>query len=280
MKRAYKKFQKECGECEISTHERLHYFTGQFLTERDLRAEQEYQIGKHRQHNRYLHGYGTVCGLKVVQHPNKDCRDRFAIIQPGLALDCCGREIWVREPIYVDIVKALAPQIEDPTATGKNLLISLCYAECKTEYVPALYSECGCDTSGYEANRIFESFEVDVQLVDKLPQPQSSEPFGVSLKWSSTINLALASRLVLDALKQRLYVLTAANPGQVAIYDTNNYLLVGSIAIGTNEVRGVDMAIAPSGRFLYIICQVEGTPNNYSLKVIDVENPATPVNNH
>ncbi len=279
MKKTQKNYQNDCIECDISTAERLNYFTGQFLTERDFSAEQEYQIGKNRQHNRYLHGYGTVCGLKVVQHPHLDCRDRFIIIEPGLALDCCGREIWVREPVYVDIVKALAPQINDPTLTGKHLLISLCYTECKTEYVPALYSDCGCDTTGYEANRIFEGFEVDVQLIDKLPKPHISEPFGVNLNWVSTINLAQASRLVLDTGKKRLYVLTSANPSQIAIYDTTNYLLLGSIAIGTNGVQGVDMAIAPSGRYLYIICYGEGATDNYSLKVIDVENPATPVNN-
>ncbi|MEB3216073.1 MAG: YncE family protein [Nostocales cyanobacterium 94392] len=278
MKKTYKNHQNECVECDISTQERLNYFTGQFLTERDFHTEQEYQISKHRQHNRYLHGYGTVCGLKVVQHPNPDCRDRFIIIQPGLGLDCCGREIWLKEPVYVDIVKALAPQIDDSTTT-EHLLISLCYTECKTEFVPALYSDCGCDTTGYEANRIFEGFEVDVQLVDKLPSADRSEPFGVNLKWVSTINLAQASRLALDANAEKIYVLTAANPGQIAIYDTNNYLLIGSIAIGTG-VLGVDMAIAPSGRFLYVICQEEsGDTNNYSLKVIDIDNPDTPVNN-
>ncbi|HEX8851885.1 MAG TPA: hypothetical protein VF754_00280, partial [Pyrinomonadaceae bacterium] len=120
----------ECLECELPAAKRLNYFTGQFLTESDFRAEQDYHIGKHRQHNRYLHGRGTVCGLKVMQHPNPDCRDRFVLIEPGLALDCCGREVVVKETIYVDLLKHLAAQDANGGADdagndeGQSLLIS------------------------------------------------------------------------------------------------------------------------------------------------------------
>src|SRR5687768_42909 len=100
----------ECRECDLPAQERPNYFTGQFLTEREFRDEQRYHIDKHRLHNRYLHGWGTVCGLRVTQHPDPSCRTRFVIIEPGLALDCCGREISVPEPVYVDVQKLLASQ--------------------------------------------------------------------------------------------------------------------------------------------------------------------------
>jgi hypothetical protein len=164
----------ECLACELPTQERLNYFTGQFLTQRDFLDEQAYLMGKHRQHNHYLHGYGTVCGLKVVPHDNPKCQTRFVVIQPGLALDCCGREILLRDKVYVDLEKALAPIPSDLAANDKNnLLISLCYSECKTEFVQALYSECSCDETGCEANRIYEEFEVDVKLVNNGKVPKS-----------------------------------------------------------------------------------------------------------
>jgi hypothetical protein len=49
----------------MTTAVRPRYFAGQLLSEVDLRDEQAYQIAKQRLHNRYLHGYGVVCGLQV-----------------------------------------------------------------------------------------------------------------------------------------------------------------------------------------------------------------------
>ena len=49
---------------------RPRYFSGQLLTEADLSAEQEYLIKKNRLHNLYLHGWGVVCGMEVICHPN------------------------------------------------------------------------------------------------------------------------------------------------------------------------------------------------------------------
>src|SRR3954454_7118807 len=89
-----------CVECGTPPLERLNYFDGQFLVGRDFVDEQRYLLGKHREHVRRLHGTGTVCGLKVIEHPEAACRDRFVIIEKGLALDCCGREIHITEPIY------------------------------------------------------------------------------------------------------------------------------------------------------------------------------------
>src|SRR5215471_1568294 len=45
---------------------RLRYFHGQMLAAGDLQAEQDYFKARLMLHNRCLHGFGTVCGLKVV----------------------------------------------------------------------------------------------------------------------------------------------------------------------------------------------------------------------
>ena len=256
----------ECLECELPAEERVNFFTGQFLTERDLRAEQDYHIGKHRLHNRRLHGWGTVCGLRVVQHPAPECRDRFVIIEPGLALDCCGHEILVRERIYVDLQKHLAPADPQDPDQDQHLLISLCYAECKTEFVPALYSECGCDNSGCEASRVREGFEVKVERVAELPEQPHHEPVGVSLAWNTTINLENAARLALDTTADRLYVLTSAAPGQVMVYEAGNHCLIRSIDLGSSAF---DIELSPSDNFLYVI--LRDAAGQYSLRVIDVQ---------
>ena len=277
--------QQPCLDCELPTQERLNYFTGQFLLERDLRTEQEYHIAKHRQHNRYLHGHGTVCGLRVTEHPNPACRDRFVVLEPGLALDCCGREIVVQEPVYFDLVAALASQKADPTITGKHLLLSLCYAECKTEFVPALYAECGCTDTGYEANRIYEGFEIEAKLVDddKLPKPQVVDPSGVQLEWTTTLTTDKALRVAIDPKQTRIYVLNAATPNQIMVYDTEHYCLLKSIPFIAGDGRIVDLAVSSNGNFLYVFRYVETTPaagatpgsGNYFLRVIQVKDTTT-----
>ena len=262
--------KNDCPSCELPTQERLNYFTGQFLTERDFRDEQTYLRGKQLQHNRYLHGWGTVCGLKVTEHPNPACRDRLLMLEPGLALDCCGREIVVQDCVYVDLIEALAGEPphepepgdeDDEIPTASNLLISLCYQECKTEFVPALYSDCGCDQTGYGANRVREGFDIVVTPVDQLPPPgPSAETVGVRLTWQTTLNQARAIKIALDAARQRLYVLSAAALSQIMVYDSENHCLLGSLDVGSegegeDEIvyEGIDLALAPTGSPLYLI---------------------------
>src|SRR5689334_12125562 len=92
-----------CPDCATGPFSRNHYFTGKLLVERDFRDEQTYYIDKLRHHDQRLHGWGVVCGLKVVQHPNQSCQSRIVIVEPGAAIDCCGHDIVVREPSPIDI---------------------------------------------------------------------------------------------------------------------------------------------------------------------------------
>jgi hypothetical protein len=177
MKKHVTSAEIPCPACELPTNRRLNYFTGQFLTEWDFRDEQTYHRGKRLQHNRLLHGFGTVCGLKVVPHERAECQDRFVKIQSGLALDRCGREIWVPEAVYVDLNKHLAEQLTEGKGQlpGKHLLISLCYEECGTELVPALFDECSCGETRCEPNRIRESYVVKVVPVSDVQKPEPAE---------------------------------------------------------------------------------------------------------
>jgi hypothetical protein len=71
---------------------RVNFFNGMMLTAADLEVEQEYHRGMRYLHNR-LHGYGTVSGLEVTV-----TRGRVRV-SPGLAIDVCGREIVVAQPL-------------------------------------------------------------------------------------------------------------------------------------------------------------------------------------
>jgi hypothetical protein len=104
--------------CDIPEFCRNNYFTGKLLTERDLTAEQRYLMDKLRLHHIALHGWGVICGLKVRSHPH--CPDRRAIIEPGLAVDSCGRFIRVLKEIEVELPKATARPARDQDRYGDD----------------------------------------------------------------------------------------------------------------------------------------------------------------
>ena len=61
--------------------------------------EQRYFIGKDRRHVQLLHGWGTVCGLKVHPHPTPACETEYIVISArrrlstgvAAARSCCAR---------------------------------------------------------------------------------------------------------------------------------------------------------------------------------------------
>lgn len=156
--------ERNCIDGGSSAFERNNYFCGKLMVDRDFRADQHYHMGKQRMHNAYLHGWGTVCGLTVEPHPN--CPNLRVRVNPGLAVDCWGREIFVSQP--VDVVLESYGREEDGTGgtgTGTEkpgeLFICLRYMECETEPVPVFLDECGC-SEACEPNRIRETFLIDV----------------------------------------------------------------------------------------------------------------------
>src|SRR5690348_16682550 len=102
-----------CPPCDAQTPLRNNYFFGKLMDVPDFDVEQFYVVDKFRRHHSRLHGTGVVCGLEVVHHPTPGCRDRYVVVKPGSALDCCGNEILVIDQETVDLqafaaVKALA----------------------------------------------------------------------------------------------------------------------------------------------------------------------------
>lgn len=242
-----------CVACDVRQMARNHYFTGKLLVERDFVDEQNYFIGKDRRHNKYLHGWGTVCGLKVKQHPNPTCRSQYVLVEPGVAVDCCGREILVESEatldfraLFLEEWRRLHGPAADPDDAEHVLQICLRYAECPTEEVPALFDDCNCDETGSQPNRILETFEFGLRLD---PEPEPEEPGALRLEWATTLNIARAHRVALDEANQRLYVLTSSDPGTLYALRSDNHSLLASHSL---PARGMDLAISADGSRLYV----------------------------
>ena len=159
------KFQ--CGCIDANGLERVRYFPRQLLTADDMRLEQEYFREKQRRHNRFLHGWGVVCGL-IVQ-PNPMAGPLAITICAGFALGPCGDEIYLGDPKPYDLTP-ITQQLAQPScantgvpaaALGSGLLaIMIRYVECQTRPVRTLPAGCGCDDSACEFSRIRDGFEI------------------------------------------------------------------------------------------------------------------------
>jgi len=209
--------EKCCGEtqteCGYVATERNRYFTGKYMTARDFQDEQSYFLSRHRLHNRLLHGWGIVCGLKVTRHPNPDCARRWVVVHPGIAIDCCGRELILEREVAFELplprehdgnedeqhghekdeenqgaqlAEEYDAQEGKPEVTGDDeecemrepFLLALRYVEEERERVPALYNEGTCDPSRTEANRVRERAEIVVVPLDEVEGDCWRDPRG------------------------------------------------------------------------------------------------------
>jgi hypothetical protein len=112
---------------ELQSLKRLRFFTGQVLTADSLELEQQYFREKLKRHNRTLHGFGIVSGLKVSVQLDQ------IIVEPGLALDCEGNEL---------VVPGAQTVVVPPTTDGlRAAYVCVRYVEAETDEIPAVPNE-------------------------------------------------------------------------------------------------------------------------------------------
>ena len=104
-----------CPACVgLECLDRTRYFSGQLLTEADLNNEQSYWLAKSRLHNRFLHGWGVVCGIEVLC---SEC-DGWVTVKPGYAIDPCGNDIIVCSDQPFNVIKAIQACCTPSKQTG------------------------------------------------------------------------------------------------------------------------------------------------------------------
>ena len=153
--------------------ERVRYFPRQLLTADDMRLEQEYFREKQRRHNRFLHGWGVVCGLEVKLETTGPLAVRIC---PGYALGPCGDEIYVPASVPFDLAECVRkPPAPCSPLSGaelasidapKIIVVSIRYAECPTRPLRTLPAGCGCDDTSCEYSRIRDGFEISCRPQD------------------------------------------------------------------------------------------------------------------
>jgi hypothetical protein len=147
---------------------RPRFFAGQLLTDDTLNRLERYIVEKNKLHNRYLHGWGVVCGLEVVCQP---CSG--VTVRPGYALSPCGEDIIVCKDAQVDVCALIdackekqrrdwecepyspAPNV-DCREMDEEWVLAIRYDETSSRGIMALKgsgastggSGCGCGGSG------------------------------------------------------------------------------------------------------------------------------------
>jgi hypothetical protein len=174
----------DCTQLDSTLLERVNYFPRQLLTADDMTADQEYFIAKFRRHNRYLHGWGVVCGLEVTVAPTTQ-KPWQVQIGAGYALGPYGDEIYVPNPVMLDLAQCGPGASTDPcdsgtllqggiAKTGSLFYIAIRYEECLSRPVRVLPGGCGCSDNSCEPSRISDSYEIEC-LADLPPSNQPGQ---------------------------------------------------------------------------------------------------------
>jgi hypothetical protein len=148
--------------------ERMRWFTGRFVTARDLTDEQRYLIRRRWLLNRLLHGEGVLCGLDVRRDQREECASTTVWIEPGIALDCRGRELISDCRLCVTWPSAAEPGCEPPEHEERLLVIRYCEELIDPQY--ALLDDCEHPGKpGKEASRIREYVTWKLASREELP---------------------------------------------------------------------------------------------------------------
>jgi hypothetical protein len=161
---------------------RVNYFNRQLLTADDMTTERDYFLQKLRRHNRFLHGWGVVCGLTVTSAPTDTAPWRVQI-GTGYALGPYGDEIFVGDAVYFDLAACISGGTTSPcepnlvtaggSGTSTTAYLAIKYSECLARPIQVASSGCGCDSDPCQYSRIVDSFQLQCMAE---PPTQPADP--------------------------------------------------------------------------------------------------------
>jgi hypothetical protein len=170
----------DCGDsCGL---ERVRFFPRQILGADDLNTEQRYFREKQRRHNRFLHGWGVVCGCEVKPSPTK-AKPFQVVICPGYVITPYGDEIMIGSPALFDLATCLVssddpcalsapcPPVTSSTPLRSLIYLAVCYRECVVRPVRVAPGGCSCDEAECDYSRIRDAYEFS--CLSQKPKPEA-----------------------------------------------------------------------------------------------------------
>ena len=152
----------------LDPHKRVHYSQGQVLGVDEFVQEEFYFLEGARRHHRTLHGYGTVCGLRVSAS-DKDGGVEVRV-EPGHAIDTHGRELHVggaqcaRLDTWIANQATASPPLAFPSPSTLPVWVVLCYRECRTDLEQIPGGPCRTADESMTPTRVTETFSIRFEL--------------------------------------------------------------------------------------------------------------------
>ena len=176
---------------KLDPTKRVNYTAGLVLGVDEFQQEQYYFIERTRRHNRFLHGYGTVSGLRV------DTADTGGgglelRISPGLAVNPKGQDICVADTMcarldtWLQTYQQALQAIFGAPPFSLGLSVVLCARDCQTDTVPIPGEPCRSQQDSMAASRIADSFELKLCL--DMDAPVGSPPMASPQMGSPPLN--------------------------------------------------------------------------------------------
>lgn len=154
----------------LDPFKRVNYVHGLVLGVDEFLQEELYLLRKHRDRNRLLHGYGTVCGLKVSVDDTATQGPRLKV-RKGVAVDPQGREVRVPAENCAFLNNWLdrnRERVEEalgsPPSGPLSLFLTLTYQECKTDAVPLPSGPCQSFEETTAASRVADNYSLALDL--------------------------------------------------------------------------------------------------------------------
>lgn len=180
--------------------ERLHYATGELLGADDFRAEQSYHRRQLARALLFLHGSGTIAGLRVVarHRPAAKAEDDevHLEVRPGLALDRAGRLIevpraaclrlrrWFEHIAAQPASSTLADGIDLRAALHGGAVVADVFLEfhaCNRAYTPAFATGPFDALDASQPSRVRDAYELSLVLRPEANPPVAFDPWaGIS----------------------------------------------------------------------------------------------------
>lgn len=177
--------------------DRPHYALGMLLAADDFEAEQTYHRGRLARALAYLHGSGTMAGLRVTVEapeegePGAEGGERVTV-GPGVALDRLGRLVEVPRPACIRLGRWLAAQEQSrraaaftpkaPSTAVEGTVpvdVFIRFVLCENGKTPAFRTGPYDALDAVVASRVRDGYELSLRLRQEDAPPLPASPWPV-----------------------------------------------------------------------------------------------------